>query len=148
MYKAKRIDDARERLNTAKKRLEDGNYSGAMYDSQRCIELSVKALLDKLNIDYKPTHNVTDKIPETFEPLKPHLKDYEVNSTRVDLARAIVLLQFLNSIRGYLEYGIKNFANSKEIFNSLFAEKLASVIVKLVTDTHVRIYNLIYKIKE
>jgi HEPN domain-containing protein len=48
MSKAERIDDAMERLYAAESRLKQHDYAGAMYEAQRCIELSVKALLDKL----------------------------------------------------------------------------------------------------
>ena len=53
MSKAERIEDARERLNAAESRLKEFDYAGAMYEAERCIELTVKALLDKLNINYK-----------------------------------------------------------------------------------------------
>ena len=64
-------------------------------------------------------------MPEMFERLKPYLKDYEVDSARVELTRAAVLLRLLTSIREYLEFGVGNLASSKETFNSLFAKNLA-----------------------
>lgn len=85
----KRIEDARERLNAAESRLKEYDYAGGinMYEAQRCIELSVKALPDKLKISYKTKkgripHDVSHKMPEAFEKLKPYLRDYEVDSTR------------------------------------------------------------------
>jgi len=152
MNKAERIEDARERLNAAESRLKEFDYAGAIDEAQRCIELSVKAILDKLNINYRTKegripHDVSDKIPDIFERIKPYLKDYEVNSARVELARAAVLLRFLTSIRAYLEFGVSDLAGSKETFDSLFAKNLASIVVELVRSSYWRIHDLISKIK-
>lgn len=140
MNKAERIEDARERLDAEESRLKESDCAGAMYEAQRCIELSVKALLDKLNINYKTKegripHDVSDKVSETFEKLKPYLEDYEVDSARVGLARSALLLRFLTSIREYLEFGVGDLAGSKETFNSLFAKTLASTVVESVRDS-------------
>jgi len=153
MNKAEKIEDARERLNAAESRLKEFDYAGAMFETQRCIELSVKALLDKLNINYETKegripHDVSDKTPVTFEKLRPYLKDYEVNPTRAELARAAVLLRFLTSIREYLEFGVSDLADSKETFNSVFSKTLASIIVESVRFSHWRIYNLISQIRK
>lgn len=149
--KARRIEDASERLYAAESRLREFDYAGAMLEAQRCIEISVKSLLDKLNIEYKMKdgripHDVSDKIPKAFEKIKPLLKDWEINNVRIELARSAVLLRFLTSIRGYLEYGVNDLAGSKETFSSIFAEKLAKIIVDLVKTAHWRISNLITKI--
>jgi hypothetical protein len=124
-----------------------------MYEAQRCIELSVKALLDKLDVEYKTKegrilHDVSDKIPVAFGKIRLYLKDYEVASTRVYLARAAVLLRFLTSIREYLELGVSDLASSKETFNSLFSETLASTVVELVRSSHWRIHDLISKMRK
>jgi hypothetical protein len=153
MSKAKKIEDARASLSAAEIHLKEHNYARAMYEAQRCIELSVKALLDKLRIEYKMKegkipHDVSDKIPGAFENIKPYLKDYEANLIRVKLARAAVLLRFLTSIREYLEYGVDDLASSTETFNSTFAEKIANTIVELVRNSHWEIYHLISKIEK
>ena len=145
-----RIEDAKGRLEAAEKLLKEFDYAGAMFEAQRCIELSVKAFLDKLDINYRKIHDVSDKIPESFEKLKPYLEDYEVNSARIELARAAVLLKLLVSIRTCLEYGVGNgkqvLASSKEIFDITFGKRLANTFVELVSSSYWRIYNLISKV--
>jgi HEPN domain-containing protein len=152
MSKAKKIEDVRASLSVAEIHLKEHNYARAMYEAQRCIELSVKALLDKLDVEYKTKegkipHDVSDKIPAVFEKIKSYLENYDVEWYRVELARAAVLLRFLTSIREYLEYGVGDLASSTETFNSIFAEKLANTIVELVRDSHWEIYHLISKIE-
>jgi hypothetical protein len=109
-----------------------------------CLELTIKALLDKLGISYKTKegripHDVSDKIPEAFEKLKQNIKDlkeYEVKSIRVELARSAVLLRLLTSIREYLEYGVNELAGSKEVFDFTFARELAATIVEQVRNSY------------
>jgi hypothetical protein len=149
----KKIEDARASLSAAEIHLKEHNYARAMYEAQRCIELSVKALLDKLRIEYKMKegkipHDVSDKIPVAFEKIKSYLENYEVDWYRVKLARAAVLLRSLTSIREYLEYGIYDLASSTETFNSTFAKRLASIIIELVGASHWKIYHLISKIEK
>lgn len=76
--------------------LEHYDYAGAIREARVALELASKAVLDKLDIDYfieskgrrRFLHDVSDKIPEAFEKLKPYLKeDWEVDQARVSLAR-------------------------------------------------------------
>jgi hypothetical protein len=121
-----------------------------------CVELSVKALLDELGISYKTRegripYDVSDKVPEAFEKLKQclqDLKEYEVKSIRVELARSAVLLRLLTSIREYLEYGVNGLAGSKEVFEFTFAEKPAATIVEQVRNSYWRIYDLINRLEK
>ena len=104
---AKRIEDAGDRYFAAKESKEHYDYVGALLEAQKCIEYSVKALLDKLEIDYKIegrfVHDVSDRIPEAFEEVKARavLHDHEVKSYEEELSRAAVLLRMLSSIKGY-----------------------------------------------
>ena len=159
MGEVERIEDARDRLKAAGKLLDEADYAGAMSEAQRCIELSVKALLDKLNINYmkgkRVSHDVSDNIPEAFEKLKPYLEDYEVDIKRKELAQAAVLLRFLTSIRSYLEFGVEHkvgnrkllLASPREVFDFSFGKALANIVVELVKSCHWRIYDLISKTK-
>jgi hypothetical protein len=149
-----RIEDARARLYAAESHLKESDYPGAMLEAQMCMELSIKALLDKLGVSYKTRegkipHDVSDKIPEAFEKLKQYmqgLKEYEIKSIKVELARSAVLLRLLTSIREYLEYGVNGLAGSKEVFDFVFAGKLAATVVDQVRNSYWRIYDLINRL--
>lgn len=68
------IEDARKRRNTASDHLKGLYYAGAIREAGKCVELSLKALLDILNVDYTVDrrgkriflHDVSSKIPEAF----------------------------------------------------------------------------------
>ena len=47
-----KIDDAYDRLSSAQKLVESGDYAGAITEAQMCIELSLKASLNALGVDY------------------------------------------------------------------------------------------------
>ncbi len=146
-----KIEDAQVRLNAAENCLKDWDYAGALLESQRCLELSVKTLLGKVGISYIPEkgkkipHDVSDKIPQAFEKLSPYLDEYNVSYFRKELARAAVLLKLLTSVKQYLEFGVESLAGIKETFDSAFSRELAERIVGLTHGAHWRIYDLISK---
>jgi len=87
-----RIEDAYSRYEIAKDLLDKGDYAGAIREAQQCVELSVKALLNILNIDYtirqkdgkkKIPHDVGEKIPEALEKVKPLLGKHEFDLNRI-----------------------------------------------------------------
>ena len=87
-----RIEDAYSRCEIAKDLLDKEDYAGAIREAQQCVELSVKALLNILNIDYtirqkdgkkKIPHDVGEKIPEALEKVKPLLGKHEFDLNRI-----------------------------------------------------------------
>jgi hypothetical protein len=81
-----------------------------------------------------------------YEKIKPYLNVNEEYLTKVDLAKAAVLLRFLTSIREYLEFGVNGLASAKETFDSPFSKTLVATIIELVRSSHLKLYNLISKI--
>lgn len=151
-----RIEDARSRLSVAEGCLRSGDYAGALREAKACIEVSAKALLDILSIDYTIErsgrkwipHDVSNKITEAFEKLEPYLENYEVKNVRADLARVAVLLRLLTSIRDFTDFGVKELkVGIKDIFDSSFSKDLARVLVGLVHSAHWRVYDMIQKIE-
>jgi len=150
-----KLEDAYKRLAAAEDRLKHLDYAGTLREAQACIELSVKALLDELGIDYRGKrdripHDVSDLVPKAFEELKDRLEDYEYDLIRLDLARAAVLLRMLTSIAGFLEYGVAGrepkevLAGASETFDSSFRE-LAEAVVRLARISHGRIRDLVMR---
>jgi hypothetical protein len=78
--------------------------------------------------------------------IKLYLENYEINLMRVKLVRVTVFLKFLTSIREY--HGINSLASSTETLSSTFDERLASMIVESVRNSHWKIYHLISKIEK
>ena len=146
-----RLGDAWRRRDAARELLERYDYAGALREAQRCIELSVKAFLDVLGVNYRLRdripHDVSDRIPEAFEKVRHYLEDYEVNTVRGDLAKAAVLLKMLTSIRGYLEYGVNDLAGAHETFDYSFAG-LSKELVELVGRCFGTISYLVEKISK
>lgn len=123
------IEDARSRIDASEELLKKMDYAGAIREAGACIELSVKALLDTLGIVYttkqgRIPHDVSDKVPEAFEKLKPFLEDWQIESVKKELARAMVLLRMLTSIRNYVEYPIKQLElETKDVFDHYFSKE-------------------------
>ena len=143
-----RIDDARKECEIAEKLLRDIDYAGAIHRTQMCAELTAKALLEHLKIDYsikksdrkKYLHDVSDKIPEVFEKLKPNLETYEVETMRETLARLIILLKLLTSIKDYAQHGIPELQiGGRNIFDLYFSQNLVKSLFKKTKKIHLDI---------
>ena len=93
------MEDAWSNLSLAKNTLKNLDYSACVHRSQRCIELSIKSLLDSLNIKYKWEHRVGNELGKVLEKL--NLKEYDVNY----LARANMHLMLWTSVANLAEYG-------------------------------------------
>mgnify|MGYP000271122584 CR=1 FL=1 len=68
------LRQAYSRLRDAEEALEEGNYPYALRLSQECVELSLKASLKLVGIEYPKVHDVSDvlldyrgRFPEWFE---------------------------------------------------------------------------------
>jgi len=148
-----RIEDSRSRINASEERFKNSDYVGAIREAGACIELSVKALLDMLQINYttkqgRIPHDVSNKVPEAYEKLKPYLEEWEVKNARLTLARAMVLLRLLSSIRSYVEYPIKKLeVEAKDVFDYYFSKELAKTLTSLVRSTYRNINNWVGKMK-
>ena len=147
------IEDARNRINASGELLKKLDCAGAIREAGACIELSVKALLDILNIEYatkkgRIPHDVSDKIPEAFDKLRPYLEEWEVKNARLKLARAMVLLRLLSSIRSYVEYPIKKLeVETKDVFDYYFSKELAKTLTSSVRSIYGDINNWMNKIE-
>lgn len=67
------LEQAKARLETAKRAYEDRNYAFAVRQSQECVELSVKAVLRLYGVEYPREHDVgmllfrlSDRFPSWF----------------------------------------------------------------------------------
>jgi hypothetical protein len=140
-----KIEDAEAKLSESEILLEKKHYPGALLSLQQCLELSIKALLDTLDISYiekgrSIPHDVSNKLPVAFQKIKEILtcSEYEEEKYRKDLARAGFLLTFLTAIRKYLAYGFENLANITEIFDWSFYRSKEFTERKLEELKHVR----------
>lgn len=61
------IRQAYSRLEDAEEALEEGNYPYALRLSQECVELSLKASLKLVGIEYPKVHDVSDVLLERRE---------------------------------------------------------------------------------
>jgi len=61
------LRQAKARLEDAKDALSDGNYPYAVRLSQECVELSLKAALKTVGIDYPKVHDVSDVLADVSE---------------------------------------------------------------------------------
>jgi len=53
------LQQARDRLSTAERAISSGNYSYAVRSSQECVELSLKAALRAVAVEYPKKHDVS-----------------------------------------------------------------------------------------
>ena len=148
-----KMEDALARLNAAENCLKTWDYAGALLEAERCLELSAKTLLQSVGVSYagergKIPHDVSSKIPETFEKMRPLLDPRTVDYYRIELARAAVLLRMLTSIKQQLEYGVEGLAGIGETFGSVFSKELAEQVVALTRNTHWRIHDLLSRCKK
>jgi HEPN domain-containing protein len=67
------LQQAHDRLDTAERASLSGNYSYAVRSSQECVELSLKAALRAVGVEYPKRHDVSrvllrvkDRFPESF----------------------------------------------------------------------------------
>lgn len=61
------LRQAQARLEDAFEALADGNYPYAVRLSQECVELSLKAVLKAVGVDYPKVHDVSDVLVEVKE---------------------------------------------------------------------------------
>jgi len=61
------LRQAKARLEDAKEALPEGNYPYAVRLSQECVELSLKAVLKAVGIEYPKIHDVSDILTEVKE---------------------------------------------------------------------------------
>jgi len=152
-----RIKDAYSRYDIAKSLLDKGHYAGAIREAQQCVELSVKALLDTLNIIYIVVghgkkkaipHDVSEKIPEAFEKIKPLVGKYEFDLQRRYFAQAATLLRLLTAMKDHAAYGIRELqVSAQDIFNFVFAKELATILVSLSYESYLHMFMMLDRLK-
>ncbi|MEM2087376.1 MAG: HEPN domain-containing protein [Thermoproteota archaeon] len=76
------LKQAGARLSDAKDACQEGNYPYAVRLSQECVELSLKAVLKAVGIEYPKVHDVSDvlssveqRFPEWFQQELPYLSE-------------------------------------------------------------------------
>ncbi|MGC8831775.1 MAG: HEPN domain-containing protein [Thermoproteota archaeon] len=76
------LKQAGARLNDAKDAYRESNHPYAVRLSQECVELSLKAVLKAVGIEYPKVHDVSDvlssveqRFPEWFQKELPHLSE-------------------------------------------------------------------------
>ena len=135
-----KIDDARNRFDTAEQRLKALDYAGAIAQAQEGLELTAKALLDSLEVDYMMRreggkkeflHDVSSRLPDAFNKLGPKLQEYDRETTRLHLARLATILRMLTAVKDLARFGIPELQlGAGEIFDYYFAENFAKAIVE------------------
>jgi len=152
-----RIEDAYSRYEIARSLLDKEDYAGAIREAQQCVELSVKALLDTLNIDYivlghgkkkAIPHDVSGKIPEAFEKVKPLVGKHEFDLQRRYFAQAATVLRLLTAIKDHAAYGIKELqVGAKDIFDFVFAKELAKILVDLSHESYLHMLMMLDRLR-
>lgn len=138
-----KIDDAYRRLQIAKQSFGNRDYASCLRECQGSVELSVKSLLEKLDIEYERQHDVSGEIWKAVNKVKPSLKDYEFSQAKGDLGRAAVMLSLLGSVKNYANYGLeKTDVSANDIFDILFKE-FAEASFRLAEITYVRIMTML-----
>lgn len=148
-----RIEDAEIRLEIAKQRMEKADFAGVIREAQACVELSLKALLEVLGVEYRDKrgrypHDVSDKIPEAFKKLEPLLRKEPYGTKFVAWKQRIgivtMLSRILAAVRDQTTYGIQELGlSSKDIFLSFFGEKLAKVLLRYARQAYIDVHDMI-----
>ena len=91
------IEDASRRRRIAEKAFEDHDWSNCVLNAQMCIELSLKSLLDTLEIKYNKGHrdylHPLEKLSENIDKICEKLKieqEFEKNLVARDFIRALL----------------------------------------------------------
>jgi hypothetical protein len=135
------FDDSYAKLTAAEERFKNGDYAGAFFDAQMCIELATKALLKKLDIGIRKEHQKKHDIEdEYFETVCKKVglygsEDYAIKKMRVDLARARTLMKLTVAGREFAEYGILDIP-AKEIFNCIWLREITNYVIKGARDIY------------
>ena len=118
------LEDAYASYHSASKHLEGFNYAGAVREAQICVELSIKALLENLDIEYKKEHDIGDDVFKgVFQKAFPHLKGYEIKQFQECLAKSRVYLKLLSSIKNFTTYTFLD-VPAKNLFDKEFAKTM------------------------
>jgi len=125
-------DKSQNQLGIAEDCLKHFKYSESIQASQECIELSVKALLLLLNIDYpsrhewKPEDKSFDKIASQIRD-KKIIEKLEAAHYPYRIPRLMLIVNFWAQFYGIAKYGIEkgNLASARDLFPSDDEAKLA-----------------------
>jgi len=125
----------------AEERLKALDYAGVVAQVQEGLELTAKALLDSMAIDYtiaRPggkkefLHDVSSRLPEALSKLEPMLEEHEKRSTKLEIARLAAMLRMLTGMKDLARFGIPELKlGAGEIFDYYFAEDLTKALLKV-----------------
>lgn len=125
------IEKAWNHLRAAKEHVQKFQFSESIESSQECVELSVKAILSLLDIEYSPSHGWKqdkkqfDKIAEQIQKreLLDQLAEQHLNHT-VHLPRLLFLVNFWGDFYIEAKYGyeVGNLAPAKDLCKKEDAE--------------------------
>lgn len=124
------INKADINLRAAREHLKKGQYSEAMQRSQECVELSVKAILHFLDIEFSFTHgwkaskDSFDKIAQEIQARRLLPKLAEKYNYLTPLPRLLFLANFWGDFYIEAKYGYEkgNLASAQELFKKEEAE--------------------------
>lgn len=144
------FEDAYDKLTNAREALRRRDYPTAITSSQECIELSIKALFEKLEVPYERRHDIAEDYLPTESKKDPYqislrklegIKSKEdVDRIKICLARARVLVKLLAGIKDIVKYGILGIS-SRSIFSTTELQNLVGSIVKNVGYLHFDLNN-------
>lgn len=159
------FEDAWKKRWRAEESLKKRDWAEAIFHAQECIDLSVKAFLQTLRIEYEPKHELTDQYfrralnkleskskPELIRVSEPRIVPYtfvdkkilsepEVKLARILLAKAKVWMDLLAKIRSYAEgYAPLNVA-ARDVFDYSF-EGFTRSAVEVVSSIQANLENL------
>jgi len=134
------IEDAYEKIRAAEGNLQAGSYAVAVQNTQEAIELALKALLDRLGVNYiereegrkKYRHDVSDYLPRALPKLRS-VPNVDFEFMRKALADASVALKMLTAIKEFATYGIRDMdLGSGDVFGRTFGIEIAKFFVPQV----------------
>lgn len=152
-----KLEDAEIKLNIAEESFKKREYASCIRNSQLCIEIALKSLLDEIGISYERKekdkqiflHDVSPLLKEVFEKVQQFYEtDYRRDDLRIKLARAGVILKCLTSIKDICEFGYRDLKTSaKEIFGFYF-EEFAKNVKEIASQTYWLVFDIFQKLKK
>ena len=127
--------EAHRALQDAQEKMKKAEWHTVMRSSQICIELSVKGMLRLFDIEYRPEHDVSEKLGIIHKKVDG-LSGYEVES----IAGSAISCRIWEPVHSLAVYGIFNVSPS-----SLFRETDAKAIIESASNANSLLLSLLYK---
>jgi HEPN domain-containing protein len=138
--------EAEEKIKSAGILLNSKQYAGSLEDIQTAVELTVKGILEFLDIEFPKEHDVSDKLPEAYRKLEAlgTLSDFEKEELRKCFARITILSRFLSKTRNEFRYPVRGLDVSP---SEIFDYPLSGIVGELLNEFEV-LYSQIKSILE